>query len=287
MTKVCTKCGKTKSLSEFYNSKKSYDGKSYWCKQCVRIRDLNYRSKNIEKIKAKERKRSELRRKDPIYKAYRQKYRRTNSERMRVSARESTRKRRLNPIVKQAEKIRALAYRKQNLELFRAKDRELMKSRQAWLNSLKENPCIDCGKIFRPCAMDFDHIRGDKFKGVGEMLSYKRDRILSEISKCDLVCANCHRIRSKNSRGEVKRLGRKRFYAKIDVLKNKPCVDCGEIFPPVAMDFDHVRGEKVATIAQMRSWPWDQTLLELSKCELICANCHRVRTQNSYAKKAV
>lgn len=33
-TKVCTKCGEEKPLSEFYKSKREKDGYNYWCKSC-------------------------------------------------------------------------------------------------------------------------------------------------------------------------------------------------------------------------------------------------------------
>lgn len=43
--------------------------------------------------------------------------------------------------------------------------------------------------------MDFDHLL-DKFKNVSRMTAYKWDRIEAEIAKCELVCANCHRVRT-------------------------------------------------------------------------------------------
>jgi hypothetical protein len=61
---------------------------------------------------------------------------------------------------------------------------------------LKDKPCMDCGIKFPACAMDFDHIRGKKSFSLNSMYSEKR--ILEEVSKCDLVCANCHRIRTAN-----------------------------------------------------------------------------------------
>ena len=66
----------------------------------------------------------------------------------------------------------------------------------------------------------------------------------------------------------------------VDKAKSDPCVDCGNKFPAVAMDFDHVRGEKKAGIAQMVGQNWSVELLikEMEKCELVCACCHRVRT---------
>lgn len=67
------------------------------------------------------------------------------------------------------------------------------------LNDLKSRPCSDCGKVFHPCAMDFDH-RDPSLK-IGNISRMKGranslDRILQEAAKCDLVCAVCHRIRT-------------------------------------------------------------------------------------------
>lgn len=47
--------------------------------------------------------------------------------------------------------------------------------------------------------MDFDHRDpATKTKAVSQLISECRsmDIILEEIAKCDLVCANCHRIRT-------------------------------------------------------------------------------------------
>jgi len=63
----------------------------------------------------------------------------------------------------------------------------------------------------------------------------------------------------------------------VDQLKAEPCVDCGRTFPPAAMDFDHVRGVKVANISQMLRSPRAELDAEIAKCELVCATCHRLR----------
>jgi len=66
-----------------------------------------------------------------------------------------------------------------------------------FLNELKDSPCLDCGGSFPPCAMDFDHMPGhEKVGNVGRMIDFSRASILSEIEKCELVCANCHRVRT-------------------------------------------------------------------------------------------
>jgi hypothetical protein len=61
--------------------------------------------------------------------------------------------------------------------------------------------------------------------------------------------------------------------------KSQPCGECGRRFPPVCMDFDHVRGEKVDIVSRLRGYVSMERLLEeIAKCEVVCANCHRVRT---------
>ena len=64
-------------------------------------------------------------------------------------------------------------------------------------------------------------------------------------------------------------------HAVIDKLKSGPCTDCGKIFPPECMDFDHVRGQKLGNISKMSL---KRALEEVWKCELVCATCHRQRT---------
>ena len=66
---------------------------------------------------------------------------------------------------------------------------------------------------------------------------------------------------------------------KVNSLKNRPCVDCGNIFHHSAMDFDHTENNKVSSVAWLiNNRSWQAVLDEIAKCELVCANCHRVRT---------
>lgn len=74
---------------------------------------------------------------------------------------------------------------------------------KAWMMELKSRPCADCGGNFDVCCMDFDHRVGTvKSYNVGSMFAhhYSRELIQAELDKCDLVCANCHRIRTRNRR---------------------------------------------------------------------------------------
>lgn len=67
-----------------------------------------------------------------------------------------------------------------------------------FVNTLKDKPCLDCGREFPPCAMQFDHVRGKKIMNVSRMAkrTFSRKKLLAEIAKCELVCANCHAIRT-------------------------------------------------------------------------------------------
>src|SRR5690349_20946122 len=73
--------------------------------------------------------------------------------------------------------------------------------------------------------------------------------------------------------------------AALSRLKAVPCMDCGGNFPPVAMDFDHVRGEKEFSIAACAKFSWARLMEEIGKCDVVCANCHRIRTHNRRQEK--
>ena len=74
--------------------------------------------------------------------------------------------------------------------------------RRAYIDSFKQNPCLDCGQSYDPCVMDFHHRDGDeKSARLAIMASerYTYEAIDIEIAKCDVICANCHRLRHKRS----------------------------------------------------------------------------------------
>jgi hypothetical protein len=64
-------------------------------------------------------------------------------------------------------------------------------------------------------------------------------------------------------------------------LKSKPCRDCKKKFHPVCMDWDHrPRTKKLADVSRLviARCSWKRVLAEIRKCDLVCANCHRLRT---------
>lgn len=68
-----------------------------------------------------------------------------------------------------------------------------------------EKGCLDCGFNKHPAALEFDHIPGTEKKfNIGEEIGNRsRQALWEEIAKCDVVCANCHAIRTANRRKPV------------------------------------------------------------------------------------
>ena len=65
------------------------------------------------------------------------------------------------------------------------------------LRAMSSGPCTDCGfEPTDPCQMDFDHVRGEKLMQPGLAILRATRKFVEEINKCELVCANCHRLRT-------------------------------------------------------------------------------------------
>lgn len=80
---------------------------------------------------------------------------------------------------------------------------------------------------------------------------------------------------------------RKEIAASVAAAKSSPCLDCGVSYPACVMDFDHRPGEekKFNVSTQVRSGASLSLIMaEIAKCDLVCSNCHRLRTarRNEY-----
>ena len=61
----------------------------------------------------------------------------------------------------------------------------------------------------------------------------------------------------------------------VDSIKEKSgCVVCGEK-DAACLDFHHCAGKDYAISSMLRSYSRESILLEIAKCVVICANCHR------------
>lgn len=148
------------------------------------------------------------------------------------------------------------------------------------IDKLKSAPCADCGVSYPPYVMDFDHRDpSNKSAEINHLINKTCapwSRILEEVTKCDVVCVCCHRLRTWNTPKKALDNRRKLIIS----LKDVPCADCGDTFHYSQMDFDHVHGEKVREVPLLKNKA--AILKEAAKCDVVCANCHRER---SHAKQ--
>ncbi len=109
------------------------------------------------------------------------------------------------------------------------------------------------------------------------------------------VCKECHKVyrrqhyldnkekyvakaRRWNDAHNDERRQKLRDYV-YEYLLEHSCLDCGET-NPVVLEFDHVRGKKMASVSNMvkNVTTLEKLKREIAKCEVRCANCHRIRT---------
>lgn len=64
------------------------------------------------------------------------------------------------------------------------------------------------------------------------------------------------------------------------------CCDCG-ITDVRVLTFDHVNDDKEFGVAQgiQNAYSWERILREMEKCEVVCANCHMIRTRERFWTK--
>lgn len=135
-------------------------------------------------------------------------------------------------------------------EQFKPKDRFLAWSTRGGVVQQRGH-CLDCRETYAE-------------ERAAELVDYRR--------QYNAAKRTVKRERDRQRREEVK--------AAVDKLKDVPCADCGKRFPSVAMDFDHLGG-KTKSIATMvgGAYKLDLILEEIKRCEIVCACCHRIRTE--------
>ena len=92
-------------------------------------------------------------------------------------------------------------------------------------------------------------------------------------------CNRCNMDRDiDKAKSRNKRISEKNRTELFAYLSHHPCVDCGEVDPYV-LEFDHVRGKKSNNITKMvmDGYSWSAIEAEIAKCQVRCANCHRIR----------
>ena len=88
------------------------------------------------------------------------------------------------------------------------KNRENRKRNKGYIAFIKTlHSCVDCGED-NSLVLEFDHVTGEKKSNVSDMgnQSYSIKTIQKEIEKCEIRCANCHRIATYNRRKNISNL---------------------------------------------------------------------------------
>ena len=121
--------------------------------------------------------------------------------------------------------------------------------------------CTRCGEV-RPIEMFYLEIERRRAAREGRRLWHS-------------PCRFCQR--------EINTARRKPRQDYADAIKmKKGCADCGiKSDYPEIYDFDHLPGvEKVMTVSRrLTNGPWQDFVDEIAKCEVVCSNCHRIRTR--------
>ena len=110
------------------------------------------------------------------------------------------------PCDNQKSRERYAENRESHLLSIRARSDRYRAEVRLYVSSLKESqPCSDCGKSYPHYVMDYDHTGTDKLFNIANAVNrgFSLEKIKTEISKCQLVCSNCHRIRTHNRRTNI------------------------------------------------------------------------------------
>ncbi len=166
--KFCPSCEVAKPKTKFGKRSSAKSGLKAWCKVCERAKRRADRLKSLPPKEAK-----------VVAARYAARDDQENfiaTRRRRISAKEGARRKRSNA------SANASVARKRN------------QLRAVVLNYLKINSCADCGET-DPVVLEFDHRDGDeKIANITEMVNRRVTlrRLVEEIKKCDVRCANCH-----------------------------------------------------------------------------------------------
>lgn len=133
-------------------------------------------------------------------------------------------------------------------------------------------------KVCKRCNTEKDESEFNKSKSRADGLNHW-------CRTCHRASVNDHYLRNRPrlivSKSKDKSKRRDAIRHKIhEYLQSHPCVDCGEA-DPVVLEFDHVRGVKSFAISNRayRVVPaWEHLMIEIDKCDVRCANCHRRKT---------
>ena len=88
-----------------------------------------------------------------------------------------------------------------NAPLKKVRTQKFQQSRRELISKIKmEKGCSRCGYNAHSAALDFNHIQGEKLLAIGQDTKVAWHKLMEEINKCEVLCANCHRIHTYRNR---------------------------------------------------------------------------------------
>lgn len=116
--------------------------------------------------------------------------------------------------------------------------------------------------------------------------SSRKDGLQHSCKACKSIRdSNDYKVNNRKDEVKFRREAQRtlnRQYIKDYLIDNGTCVDCGTSDKRV-LEFDHVRGIKRNNISSMvnGAYSLESLKIEIQKCEVRCANCHRIRTRET------
>ena len=83
--------------------------------------------------------------------------------------------------------------------------------------------------------------------------------------------------RIEQNRKDKRNDGQRKMAYLDEIKQSLGCADCG-IHDIRVLEMHHRSDEeKIKTVAAMRAYPWPKFKAEIAKCDVLCANCHKIR----------
>lgn len=92
-------------------------------------------------------------------------------------------------------------------------------------------------------------------------------------------CKTCVKNKNSGRNGYQSERNIQRVELLAQIKLERGCADCGYNEYAVALHFDHRdSSNKVRDVTRLRNGNMEKLLAEIEKCDVVCANCHAVRT---------
>ena len=164
------------------------------------------------------------------------------------------------------------------------------KCKAVWEEWKAMHKCLSCG-CNDPRILEADHTH-DKVHACSDYNYWANhggvEALKHELTKCVPLCRGCHRVKTKNERGKQSTQCFVDRHKIIDdeKLRRGACLVCKRVvtkYTTCAFDFDHVDpSQKVISVSNLvyksKTYFNDHFHTEAQKCNLLCANCHHVKT---------